>query len=76
MYTGPVTTTSSAAVMATLRSAKGPNPLLPTQNPAGNPYAVSGCPVTLAEHPQPRHCFVCHTAESHLIVDISAGVTA
>ena len=76
MYTGPVTTTSPAAVMATLRSAKGPNPLLPTQNPAGNPYAVSGCPVTLAEHSQPSHCFFCHTAESPSTLDISAGVPA
>lgn len=40
MYTGPVTSTSPAAVMATLRSIQKGPPLLPTQNPS-IPFSVS-----------------------------------
>ena len=40
MYTGPVTSTSPAAVMATLRSTQKGPPLLPTQNPS-IPLSVS-----------------------------------
>lgn len=52
MYTGSAVPTSSAAVMATLRSAKGPAPLLPVQNPSA-PVGVSPhyhCPLDASQH--------------------------